>query len=84
MHAVTRDGYVFCCREDVEAKKLVLAGAEAKLAKVDAALQIQLDTQAGVEGKIATLKAQVREAQDESQRLPDEAGLTQALGRAGK
>eukprot|EP01052_Picozoa_sp_SAG31_P002976 SAG31_NODE_109_length_24587_cov_111.480848_7_plen_3254_part_00 len=66
-------------------KKIALNAAQANLDQVNAALKVQLDTLAEVEGKVAALKAQLKEAQDESQRLQDEAGLTEArLGRAGK
>jgi dynein heavy chain len=65
-------------------KKKALAEAQTTLDAVNAALKIQLDTLAAVETKVAGLQAQLKEAQDESQRLADEAGLTEArLARAG-
>ena len=84
MWACAMDTYSVVAKT-VEPKKKALGEAQATLDKVNAALKIQLDTLAAVEAKVAGLQAQLKEAQDESQRLQDEAGLTEArLGRAGK
>jgi dynein heavy chain len=84
---------MWCCAMDVyssvaktvEPKRKALNEAQATLDDVMAALKVKEDMLAEVNAKVAALQKQLREAQEQSQQLQDEAGLTEArLSRAGK
>jgi dynein heavy chain len=83
---------MWCCAMDVysevaktvEPKKAALHAAQTKLDGVMSALKVKEDMLNDVQTKVAKLQATLKEAQEESQRLEDEAQLTVArLDRAG-